>query len=977
MTNNSSEGTYHAVGGLLMGLPAVVDEDLVGLSQTWTKRVQLNLEKRQKLHGELASAYRRLSVHQGGQSVESVFEGVDSLKIMLEDAEFAETRAQDDMTPAELLSILHATAARVFQQSDSYHWAMVGLGGLDSMASEAVVHEQVAEETSGEDMISFSNTNLLDDLSSVDDLQGQITELADLDQEVVSQLAEGLKLPAQVEPALIEGDEEDILESGEEEFQEEDEEEEEAADEPILPTAATKEPVAPDQGLTAVEEIGLEEGAVEQGRGMGDEDFAVEANAVDMQEDVGSFHGSGYESPSGPGLQEGPESPTPRTPRTPSSPKSTGKPKASKEAQSPKSSKTKAQGAQGAQGARAQGQEPASPKTPKSPRSPRSPQSPKSPKSPKRSTTLRQASFREESSSRSIRGQKEPTPQAADVAPQAELLAQTGQSSQTPCISGEDPVNDSPSRPMSQPSTAAIRTTEEVSRHGLEVIDSNRTISPRRPSTRVPVADLIKQDLLGASKLQVQDELEVHADPPSEDLAESVQDTATIPGDSLPSLAEASKEDMRTKTPPGAVSSRTDLQDGMPARRGETDSDTSPRPPFAAPHDAGAQKQEKDQALVEAGAQGYDDVGKESSAESSAASAPDDFPDEEHPEGPAIAELRLADEEPRAVLEKEPQEPNAPELRPRPVSSPSQSSLPDVSPMPSAEIRNAGTVIQADQTESTETLATWVAANISRRLSGAGESLAPGHAVHIGETEVSRRLSSEPELKVSVGMTRCVLDLALGDLNMPERQLCEQASLTSSSGLQQGKKKVSQLIMVFALQLCTEVALLHAMLVLSPLRHIVRRTDTQDDAMPEEVKPEEHADRTPEDAKPTAAATPGGLARRIPEGAPAPAAPKVPAAPVQPQLATGEGEMEAEGEDEEEGEEKEKEEDVAEQPRDYERPKRIDPHNTAATLMTGRSQNADDLEKMALADMAGDTVAVAAYAQSALESFQPASESSG
>ena len=32
-----------------------------------------------------------------------------------------------------------------------------------------------------------------------------------------------------------------------------DEEEEEAADEPILPTAATKEPVAPDQGLTAVE----------------------------------------------------------------------------------------------------------------------------------------------------------------------------------------------------------------------------------------------------------------------------------------------------------------------------------------------------------------------------------------------------------------------------------------------------------------------------------------------------------------------------------------------------------------------------------------------------------------------------------------------------------------------------------------------------------------------------------------------------
>ncbi|CAE7189446.1 bag [Symbiodinium sp. CCMP2456] len=950
---DASEGAYQAVGGLLMGLPAVVDEDLVALSQTWTKRVQLNLEKRQKLHGELASAYRRLSVHQGGQSVKSVFEGVDSLKIMLEDAEFAETGAQDDMTPAELLSILHATAARVFQQSDSYHWAMVGLGGLDSMASEAVVHEQavraqtaprVAEETSGEDMISFSNTNLLDDFSSMDDLQGQITQLADLDQEVVNQLAEGFKLPAHVEPALIEaeGDEEDILESGEEEFREEDEEE--AADEPDLPiTAATTEPVMPpDPGLPAVEEIGLEQGAVEQGRGMGDEDFDAEADAVEMHEDVGSFHGSGYESPSGPGLPEAPESPrTPRTPRTPSSPKSSGKPKASKDAQSPKSSKTKAQGAQ----------EPASPKTPKSPgspQSPRSPQSPKSPKSPKRSTTLRQAS-REESSSRSIRGQKEPMPPAAaDVAPQAELLAQTGQAellAEDVSATCEDPVNDGPSRPMSQPSMAAIWTTEEVSHHGLEdpdpmeVIDSNRTISPRRPSTRVPVANLIKQDLLGAGKLQVQDELEVHADPPSEDLAESVRDTATIPGDSLPSLAEAPKEDMGAKTPPGAVPSRTDLQDGMPTRSGETDN-TSPRPPFAAPPDAGAQKQEKDQALVEAGAQGCDDVGIESSAESSAASALDHFADEGRPEGPALAELRLAGEVPRAVLEKEPQEPNASDLLRRQVSSPSQSSLPDVSPMPSAEIRSAGMVMQADQTESTETLATWVAANISRRLSAAGESMEPGGAVHIGETEASRRLSS-----VRSG-------LGIGG----------PASPTSSSGLQQGKKKARRPKALTRLGQSED-------------EEILPSTDTQEDAMPEEVMPEENVDITPEDAKCTAAATPSGLAQRVPESAPAPVARKVPAAPVQPQLAAGEKEMEMEeGKDEEE---KEKEEDVVEQPRDYERPKRIDPHNTAASLMTGRSQNADDLEKMALADMAGDALAVAAYAQSALESFQPASESSG
>ncbi|CAE7499431.1 unnamed protein product [Symbiodinium natans] len=54
--SGESEGAYHAVGGLLMGLPTVVDEDLVAVSQTWTKRVQLNLEKRRKLHGDVTSA---------------------------------------------------------------------------------------------------------------------------------------------------------------------------------------------------------------------------------------------------------------------------------------------------------------------------------------------------------------------------------------------------------------------------------------------------------------------------------------------------------------------------------------------------------------------------------------------------------------------------------------------------------------------------------------------------------------------------------------------------------------------------------------------------------------------------------------------------------------------------------------------------------------------------------------------------------
>ena len=150
---------------------------------------------------------------------------------------------------------------------------------------------------------------------------------------------------------------------------------------------------------------------------------------------------------------------------------------------------------------------------------------------------------------------------------------------------------------------------------------------------QVPASERISYPVQLCSKLpQVQEELEVHADLPSEDLAENGQDTATIPGDPLPSLAEAPKEDMGTKTPPGAVPSRTDLQagprvkvidvttgtrtlieigirslgkapafskptqckvhprtfpsarqistcrqDGMPARRGETDSETSPR----------------------------------------------------------------------------------------------------------------------------------------------------------------------------------------------------------------------------------------------------------------------------------------------------------------------------------------------------------------------------------------------------------------
>ena len=46
------------------------------------------------------------------------------------------------------------------------------LRGIDRIVSLLVSTDKVAEEASGEDMISFSNMNLLDDLCPVDDLQG-------------------------------------------------------------------------------------------------------------------------------------------------------------------------------------------------------------------------------------------------------------------------------------------------------------------------------------------------------------------------------------------------------------------------------------------------------------------------------------------------------------------------------------------------------------------------------------------------------------------------------------------------------------------------------------------------------------------------------------------------------------------------------------------------------------------------------------
>ena len=68
---------------------------------------------------------------------------------------------------------------------------------------------------------------------------------------------------------------------------------------------------------------------------------------------------------------------------------------------------------------------------------------------------------------------------------------------------------------------------------------------------------------------------------------------------------------------PARTSCSTNLQAGMFSRRAAF----------------GHSEPESCAAFLLSGRASYAEVGKESSAESSAASAPDDFPDEEHPEG--------------------------------------------------------------------------------------------------------------------------------------------------------------------------------------------------------------------------------------------------------------------------------------------------------------------------------------------------------
>ena len=137
-------GSMTAVERFLGDLPTVLNEDVLKSGQHFAARMKRLLAKRHALQDELLETWsRRMSVHEEQSHAECVSEGLGSLIYLLEDNELKET-PQEDVTPAELLNILHSTAARVFKhrKSQVFDWAMMGLSDMDHMVAEAVTSEQ-------------------------------------------------------------------------------------------------------------------------------------------------------------------------------------------------------------------------------------------------------------------------------------------------------------------------------------------------------------------------------------------------------------------------------------------------------------------------------------------------------------------------------------------------------------------------------------------------------------------------------------------------------------------------------------------------------------------------------------------------------------------------------------------------------------------------------------------------------------------
>ncbi|CAJ1421980.1 unnamed protein product [Effrenium voratum] len=147
-----------AVGGLLLGMSEVLDEDLIQGGERLCQRLQRDMVKRGHLHGEITAMYRRLSRQEQDQAqgTSAMFEGVGSLNFLLEDTELEST--QEQVSPGELLSILHSTAARVFKRRNSkvFDWALMGLDDLDKTTSEELLKEQARAEARRRDSVQVS-----------------------------------------------------------------------------------------------------------------------------------------------------------------------------------------------------------------------------------------------------------------------------------------------------------------------------------------------------------------------------------------------------------------------------------------------------------------------------------------------------------------------------------------------------------------------------------------------------------------------------------------------------------------------------------------------------------------------------------------------------------------------------------------------------------------------------------------------------
>lgn len=220
-----SQSRMDAVASMLSSMPALVNEEMLTGGEALALRMQRLLSKRQMWQGQMAETWSRQMTAQQEESMESFAEGVGSLLHLLEDEQLKQT-PQDELRPAEILTALHCTAARVFKRPKNqvFDWAMIGLDDMDHMVFDALVAEQAAR-TSQKEVAEVDANNLL---NAQHEFSIQIGNADDLLQSMVE-----LKAAMEVNEALLKHAEHQQVESTEQQ----NEDENKLLEDALMPTA--------------------------------------------------------------------------------------------------------------------------------------------------------------------------------------------------------------------------------------------------------------------------------------------------------------------------------------------------------------------------------------------------------------------------------------------------------------------------------------------------------------------------------------------------------------------------------------------------------------------------------------------------------------------------------------------------------------------------------------------------------------------